>query len=50
MPYNAYRFEITYLGQDVYQIVVYDCYRNMVDCQNAKAKDVPNVLSSYLKI
>ena len=44
-----YKIEMTYQGQQVYQIVVYDLYGNMVDCQNAIAEDIPNVLAAYLK-
>ena len=43
------KIEMIYQGQQVYQIVVYDLYGNMVDCQNTLAKDIPNILASYLK-
>lgn len=43
------KIEMIYQGQQVYQIVVYNLYGKMVDCQNTLAKDIPNILVSYLK-
>lgn len=49
MKLMPHKIEMIYQGQQVYQIVVYDLYGNMVDCQNTLAKDIPNILDSYLK-
>lgn len=44
-----YKIEMVYQGQQVYQIIVYDLYGNMVDCQNATVDSIPNILREYLQ-
>ena len=49
MKLMPHKIEMIYQGQQVYQIVVYDRYGNMVDCQNVIAEHIPNALAAYLK-
>lgn len=49
MKLMPHKIEMIYQGQQVYQIVVYDSYGKMVDCQNTLTKDIPNILASYLE-